>query len=732
MKSILTILFFLSTFPLHAQLPDGSTAPDWTATDTEGNEWNLYDVLASGKPVVLEITATWSGDSWGYHEGGALAAFYEQYGPDGTDEAMVFFIEADDATTAADLDGTGGDTQGDWLENTPYPIIDDAEFVANLYEAYGYPSHLLICPNRLLTEVGFPSTFSLFSLSQNCLSPFGQNNAGIYGYVGFEGDFCGEHTFAPSIIWQNLGTENITSAELELYRGGSLEEAISWTGNLPPFALDPQAFAPVTVSEDADFQLVIASVNGVADEDASNNTWQIEATVAPETDGNFLTLEILTDEYPTETYWEILDENGTVFHSGGNPGIFDDMELPGSYTDQNTSYFHDIALPVDGCYEFVIYDQYDDGICCDNGFGYYRLFGEDNSILLQGGLFGSEERRPFSLSGAATILANAEIINYGGPSGDFCGTLVFQPELTVRNLGSEALTSLHIQATNLAEEVVQDFTHDTDLPSGQTEAVTLDAITVDAFDLLRYRILEVNGQPDVILPGNVELVLHERRIATSPALNLEIQTDEWGYEIYWEMRASSGKVVANGGNLNVGPDGGGARVATADDPGAYPNFETFTEQILLPDGANECFEFLFVDDWGDGLGGNGFLKLTDEAGNILFNIFPEGTYESHLIDAQLAPSNTAEILELNALHVFPNPVGDELNISFSLSQNTELSIGLFDVLGRQVATVADGDFIMGENKLSVDMDGYATGVYLVRITSGEGQVVRRVFKGERW
>lgn len=730
MKKIYTLLLLAASLSLYAQLPNGSFAPNWTATDIDGNEWNLYEVLESGRSVVLEVTATWSGQSWEYHESGVLSDFYNLYGPDGSNEAMVFFIEADNGTTLDDLNGTGNDTQGNWLENIPYPIIDDAEFIANLYEAYGYPSHVLICPNRLLSSFGFPTDFAIYQLSQECLVPSGQNNAGIYTYVGFEGELCGEETFAPSVVWQNLGVENITAAELGLYLNGALTETISWTGDLPPLAIDPQGFTAVTVSEATTLEVVISSVNSMDDDDPSNNVLQVEIIDAPATAENFLSLEITTDDYPLETYWEIMDASGTVFHRGGNPGVFDNVVLPGAYAQASATYTHEVPLPIDGCYELVVYDAYGDGICCDYGLGNYRLREPNNAILLQGGLFTDEDRRPFALSGAVTIANDATLTGYDGPRGDFCGELDFSPFVELKNLGANDLTSVDFEITD-GMSILQNFTWNGNLAPGQMEAVELDGLSLDSSTDLIINILNANNQPDTIPSGNTIEVELVRRLTTTPALTLDIQTDNWGYEIYWEIRTLTGKVIAYGGNETVGPDGGGLRVAGATDPGAYPDNENITEEILLSDGFDDCYEFLFVDDWGDGLGGSGFLKLTDETGNLLFNAFPLGSYDSHLIDAQLGVSSVTEIGALEGLEVFPNPTSHELQVSFSLSQNTELQVGIFNTFGQRISRLADGHFAAGSHSLTANVAGLPAGIYFLRMSGKEELSVRRFTVAEK-
>ena len=55
--AILSILSMDSS----AQLPNGSIAPDFTATDINGVEYNLYELLDAGNVVILDFFATWCG-----------------------------------------------------------------------------------------------------------------------------------------------------------------------------------------------------------------------------------------------------------------------------------------------------------------------------------------------------------------------------------------------------------------------------------------------------------------------------------------------------------------------------------------------------------------------------------------------------------------------------------------------------------------------------------------------
>ncbi len=121
---------------------------------------------------------------------------------------------------------------------------------------------------------------------------------------------------------------------------------------------------------------------------------------------NTLSLELRTDNYPTETSWNIKNAQGTVVYSGSQ------------YTSPNTLYNIALCLPT-GCFTFTINDGYGDGICCTYGSGYYRIK-QGTVILTSGSTFGSSETKSFCATGTTTTSCTDGIKN-GSETGIDCG-----------------------------------------------------------------------------------------------------------------------------------------------------------------------------------------------------------------------------------------------------------------------------------------------------------------------
>jgi hypothetical protein len=80
-------------------------------------------------------------------------------------------------------------------------------------------------------------------------------------------------------------------------------------------------------------------------------------------------------------------------------------------------------------------------------------------------------------------------------------------------------------------------------------------------------------------------------------------------------------------------------------------------------------------------------------------------------------SQVPDRFELKQNH--PNPFNPTTQIRYSVPVKGYVSLKVYDVLGRQVATLYGGVQIAGEHSATFDGGGFASGVYFYRLSSGE-------------
>lgn len=82
---------------------------------------------------------------------------------------------------------------------------------------------------------------------------------------------------------------------------------------------------------------------------------------------------------------------------------------------------------------------------------------------------------------------------------------------------------------------------------------------------------------------------------------------------------------------------------------------------------------------------------------------------------------------IDNVKVYPNPVSDQLNLSYSLKKDGLVTIKILDVLGNDVYTLLNQKLSAGSqnNKFMIDSK-LNTGFYFVRIVSGSDSIVKRI------
>ena len=356
-------------FTAFAQLPDGSEAPDFTATDIDGNEWNLYQLLDEGKTVILDFSATWCGPCWSYAQSGILEDLYSTFGPNGTDDIMIFYLESDDTTTAADLNGTGAATTGDWVSITNFPIIDNASNIFDSYSNTYYPTIYTVCPNRTLVESG-QGTFDQHVNA--AFTPCANSVSGAAPLMSYNGDSsaCGGGDWTASIEVENIGSETVSNMTFEVTINGSSQPDVNWNGNISNGSAEVIELGSYT--EIGTLDITLSSVNG-SDWEAHSNV-DIVGSVEASTS---VQVRIQLDNWPEETGWSIQNANGEVV-----------IESPvGSYGGMvNELITTDVELDLNECYTFTMIDTYGDGLYAsqwgDYADGYAQIVSMDGTTEL--------------------------------------------------------------------------------------------------------------------------------------------------------------------------------------------------------------------------------------------------------------------------------------------------------------------------------------------------------------
>lgn len=179
-----------------------------------------------------------------------------------------------------------------------------------------------------------------------------------------------------TITIENAGFADISNFTVGYTVNGGTAVEETYTGTI---AIGGSASYTFTAQADlsaSSLHTVNAYAALTGDANASNDATEIVLS-----NGSIpVVINIVTDQYGTETTWSLIDEaTGNTVLTGG----------PYNNTDQEAHTAQFCALP-DQCFEFTINDAYGDGMCCTYGIGSYEVL-FDGVSMVTGGEFADSE-----------------------------------------------------------------------------------------------------------------------------------------------------------------------------------------------------------------------------------------------------------------------------------------------------------------------------------------------------
>ena len=83
-------------------------------------------------------------------------------------------------------------------------------------------------------------------------------------------------------------------------------------------------------------------------------------------------------------------------------------------------------------------------------------------------------------------------------------------------------------------------------------------------------------------------------------------------------------------------------------------------------------------------------------------------------------------LTISELHVFPNPAKEIVNLKINLKESTNLNVQILNVTGQLISTVINEKVSEGVFLKSFKTDDFSEGNYLIRITTNDGSVYKKI------
>jgi len=207
-------------------------------------------------------------------------------------------------------------------------------------------------------------------------------------------------------------------------------------------------------------------------------------------------------------------------------------------------------------------------------------------------------------------------------------------------------------------------------------------------------------------------VVHLDKIAAAHAINNDYQgtPGRLRFNIYDGFSDTEKLLAMRAGTEHVLADSAITDLATVSATGPWNLAPSETEST--------AFAYVWADDIDE-------IRATARAVRNWYSDFKAG------IITDIEDEAIAELPENFQLYpAYPNPFNPSTTLRFDLTQNAQVQLEVFDIMGRKVATLVNGRLSAGVYNQSFDASNLSSGLYIARmlVTANDGSTLSRVVK----
>jgi hypothetical protein len=164
----------------------------------------------------------------------------------------------------------------------------------------------------------------------------------------------------------------------------------------------------------------------------------------------------------------------------------------------------------------------------------------------------------------------------------------------------------------------------------------------------------------------------------------------------------------------------------------------FSQPIQLKAGKTYMVVLLFVQSKDANVRVKATSKGNDDLSTIGYGPFAEDKPANYFIGWSASPYvslnfdpklNVNDLVEdASTFTINPNPSSGETNISYNFNSENNISIELFDFMGKKVSSISNNESINGKNMASFDASNLTSGIYSVIIKTDRATHSRKFIK----